>query len=92
VSPAIGTGDGTCLTAVNDVGGEFTFLFASSAFAFPPGPVSLFVYSPVSNQGECKGTPAYGPITANVEAGRESVAIVYGSDIKKLKTLLLPIQ
>lgn len=89
---AVGTGDGTCLSALGDQPGRgFTFLFGQQAFAFSPGPVKLNVYSPVANPDECTGKPVFGPIAATIAAGREQVVILYGPDMGGLKTLRLPV-
>lgn len=91
-APAIGTGNGTCLTAIGDTSpAGYSFIQGQQAFAFPPGPVTLNVYDKVSNPDQCKGTPAFGPINATIQAGSESVVIFYGLDGTHVKTLSLPI-
>jgi len=94
VAPAMGTGDGKCLTAVGEENGAagFSYLDAQQPFRFPGGKANVSVWTGVSNPSDCTGTPAFGPVALDLAAGESYWLVFYANDQGQIKTLLAPIR
>jgi hypothetical protein len=84
-------GQSGCLLAVGDTATTTTNIGGTSVvpYTVTPGSVTLSLYP--SDPGTCTGTPDVGPTTFDAAAGSRTLVLVYGSDAKALKMLVLPI-
>ena len=84
-------GQSGCLPAVGDTETTSTNIGGTSLvpYSTTAGSVTLSLYPSVP--GTCTGTPDAGPTTFDAAAGSRTLVLVYGTDAKSLKLLVLPV-